>query len=79
MKLQNERQLHAMEKAIDKCNNKVWLESAQGEYYDLKDEMDRYKGLARLMSDDKDDDLGLYTSSREDMAVMLDFCLKLTA
>ncbi len=76
MKIKNAQQLHALENAIDRCNHCVWLESAQGEFYDLKDDIDRYRGIGRLLSD-PNEELGLYTNCREDTAIMLDFCRQL--
>ncbi|MCC8141148.1 MAG: hypothetical protein LIO56_01225 [Lachnospiraceae bacterium] len=78
MKIKNTQQLHALESAIDRCNHCVWLESAQGEFYDLKNEIDRYRGLGRLLSD-SGEELELYTNAREDTAIMLDFFRQLIA
>ncbi len=78
MKIRNAQQLHLLENAIDRCSHCVWLESAQGERYDLKDELDRYRGLGRLLSD-PDEDLGLYANTREDTAILLQACRQLIA
>ncbi len=73
MKIKTTQQLHALENAIDRCRHSVWLESVQGERYDLKDEMGRYKGIGRLLSDPTES-LELFTSAREDTNIMLQMC-----
>ncbi len=76
MKIKNAQQLHVLENAIDHCNHSVWLESAQGERYDMKEEVSRKKGLERLMSD-TNADLGLYANAREDTAILMQACRQL--
>ncbi len=78
MKIENTQQLHALENAIDRCSHSVWLESDQGERYDLKDELDRYRGIGRLLSD-SDEELGLYAVTREDKAILVGACRQITA
>ncbi len=78
MKIRNTQQLHVLENAIDRCNHSVWLESVQGERYDMKDEQGRHEGLERLMSD-TNADLGLYANDRADEAILMQACRQLVA
>ncbi len=78
MKIKNMDQLHVLENAIDRCNHSVWLESVQGERYDMKDEQERYQGLARLMSD-TGKDLELYANDRADEVILMHACRQLVA
>ncbi len=78
MTIRTTKQLHDFENAIDRCKNTVWLESIRGERYDLKDELDRYRGIGRLLTD-PDSDLELFANTREDTAILLKMCRQFTA
>ena len=75
MKIRNTRELHELLEAVDSCERSVWLESVSGERYDLKDELDRFRGIGRLL-DDKGEELELFTSSREDETRMIRYFMK---
>ncbi len=51
MKIKNASQLHDFINVIGKCSHSVWLESVNGDYYDLKDELDLYRGIGALIGD----------------------------
>ncbi len=70
MTIRNAQQLHVLENAIDNCSHSVWLESVQGDRYDMKDEQSRTEGLGRLMSD-SNEELGLFANAREDEVILM--------
>ncbi len=72
MKIVNEQQLQCFLDAIDACEGSVWLETLAGEHYDLKDSLDRFRGIGRLLND-KNEELELYTASREDETHMIHY------
>ncbi len=78
MTIRNAQQLHVLENAIDNCSHSVWLESVQGDRYDMKDEMSRMVGFERLMSD-SNEELGLYANAREDQAILMQAIRQLAA
>ncbi len=76
MKIRNEEQLKTLYSAIGDCNHSVWLESVQGERYNMKDEQECREGLAILMSDAAED-YELFVNAREDTAILLQVCRQL--
>lgn len=72
MKLTNKQQLNAFENIVDKCTSTVWVMSPfGGRQYDLKNEMERYQGLAEMMNDDME----IYTTSPHDTTLMENYLL----
>ena len=78
MKITNDKELHDFIGAINECERPVWLESINGEKYDLKDELDRYCGIAQLIKGNRDD-LELFTTAREDTVRMVNYFSRLSA
>lgn len=72
MKLRNIKDLNAFMSALDRCQSSVWLESIQGDKLDLKSPFTRYISIGRLL-EDYNENLMLYTSTREDEAILLEF------
>ena len=72
MMIRTKQDIHAFEKAIDRCNNSVWLVSPEGEQYDLKSDMERYLGIARLIQDQKNE-MELFAATYADEMIMMDF------
>ena len=72
MKITSINQMKAFENAIERCTSSVWVIPALGgRQYDLKDEMERYGGLAKML----EDDMEIFTSNYHDSAVMERFYL----
>ena len=78
MKINNNETLHAFEKAIDNCNREVYLVSPNGENYNLKNPMEKYEGIAKLLKD-REERLELFTSESADEKVLIDFLSKYCA
>ena len=72
MKITNKQQLNAFENTVDKCASTVWVMSPfGGRQYDLKNELERYQGLAEMM----DEDMEIYTTDPHDSMLMEHFLL----
>jgi len=75
VKINNTAQLHDFINTVKSCKHSVWLESVNGEYYDLKDEFDFYRGVGALLKD-KSEALELFASDRADEAALMSFIRK---
>ena len=72
MKITNNEQMKAFENTVDRCTSTVWVVSAfGGKQYDLKNEMERYSGLAKMT----EDDMEIFTTDWHDTALMEKFIL----
>lgn len=72
MMIMNKEQLSAFENTVDRCTSTVWVMSPfGGRQYDLKNELERFQGLALMM----DGDMEIYTTSPRDTAIMEKFLL----
>ena len=78
MRINNNETLHAFEKAIDSCSREVYLVSPNGENYNLKNPMEKYEGIAKLLKD-REERLELFTSESADEKVLIDFLGKYCA
>ena len=78
MKIRTANDLKEFNAALDKCTNPVWLMGPNDEAYNMKNEEEYIEGIIRL-AEDHDDQLGIFTSSREDEAVMMKYFLKMAA
>lgn len=65
MKIRNISQLNDFIGAVDKCNGVVWLESPEGDKFNLKSRFSQYIALGRLLSEEGDF-LELYCSDHDD-------------
>lgn len=52
MKIKNVESLQKFEEAIDKCSGDVWLESNQGDKYNLKSTLCRYVAIGELIKNE---------------------------
>lgn len=66
MKIRNNDELKRFEETLSRCDASVLVLTAQGEQYDLKDPMQRYLGIAKMIGEKEDDEPEVFTSSRED-------------
>lgn len=70
MKIRNVSQLNGFIGAVNKCKGIVWLESPEGDKYNLKSHFSQYVALGRLLSEqgsflelfcsEKDDEINFY-------------------
>ena len=72
MKIRTRQDIEAFQTAVDQCTNTVWLMSASGEQYNMKNDKEWGKGLSRLLNDEKDE-VEIYASNYHDESVMMNF------
>lgn len=68
-------EFEAFKKAIDQCKGTVWLESPQGDVFNLKSEFSYYIALAALL-DEHGSELDLYCQYPTDEHFFYDFFTK---
>ncbi|MDD3334143.1 MAG: hypothetical protein PHI98_01375 [Eubacteriales bacterium] len=66
MKIRSNEELLMFERTINACRAPVWLVTTDGQRYNLKNPMERYLGIGKLIRGHAIDDLEIYTSNRED-------------
>lgn len=66
MKIRNNEELLMFERTIDACRAPVWLVTSDGQQYNLKNPMQRYQGIGKLIRDYDMDVPEIYASSYED-------------
>ena len=76
MKLQNIHEVEEFRNAIHQCKGKVYLESLEGDVFNLKSAMSEYIALGRLLSE-QGDSLELFADNKDDEALLLGFLAKL--
>lgn len=75
MKFTNKKQFADFEKAIDKCQDNVFLKSVYGDCYNLKSKLSQYTAFAALLGN-HGDELELFCDNREDEIIMMEFLKK---
>ena len=65
MRIRNISQLNEFVGAVDKCTGMVWLESPEGDKFNLKSRFSQYIALGRLLSE-QGSYLELFCSNQED-------------
>ncbi len=78
MKIRNYEELKEFNAAIENCTSDVWLMGADEKAYNMKNEDEYIEGILR-MTEGHDEQLGIFTASREDEVTMMHFCEKLAA
>ena len=76
MKLNNVKDIQAFMKVLDMCRGQVWLESAEGDRFDLKSLFSRYVAIGNLL-EDHNDKLLLYASDYNDEVILMNFLKEL--
>ena len=76
MKLQNIQEVEEFRKVVHQCKGRVYLESLEGDIFNLKSAMSEYIALGRLLSE-QGDSLELFASNHEDEGLLLSFLAKL--
>lgn len=72
MRLNNITQLEEFRKAIDASKGGVWLESSDGNKFNLKSILSQYIALGTLLSE-RGDELELFCQNADDEALFLAF------
>ena len=72
MKLQNIQEVEEFRKVVHQGKGRVYLESLEGDIFNLKSAMSEYVALGRLLSE-QGDSLELFADSKEDEALLLNF------
>lgn len=65
MKIRNVNQLNEFINAVNKCEGMVWLESPEGDKFNLKSTFSQYIAMGRLLSE-QGSALELFCSNRGD-------------
>jgi hypothetical protein len=72
MRLRNIAEIDAFREAINAAENDVWLESPEGDRFNLKSDISQYLALGTLLSE-KGDRFDLYCARREDEHLFMRF------
>ncbi len=64
--------IKAFNAALDKCTGEVWLMGPNDESYNMKNEEEYIEGMIRL-TEEHDDQLGIFTTSYEDEMTMMKY------
>lgn len=72
MKIRNISQLNDFVAAVNHCQGGVWLESTDGDKFNLKSQFSQYVALGALLSE-KGDYLELFCTDREDEKLFYEF------
>lgn len=72
MKLKNVSSVQDFMMTLSKTNGRVWLESADGDKFNLKSSLSCYVALGRLISE-KGSELELFCSEPDDERLFYDF------
>ena len=78
MKIRTANDIREFNAALTNCKNEVWLMGANDESFNMKNEEEYIEGMIRL-TEGHDDQLGIFTTSREDEAVMFNYFAKMAA
>lgn len=72
MKIKNITQVHDFLSAVDSCHGPVWLESVNGDKYNLKSELSQYIAIGALLKE-HGDWLELFCAEEEDKMRLIQF------
>ena len=73
MNIRTKEELQMFEEAIDRCQRSLLLLTPDGKQYDLKNRVDRYQGIARLMSGKDWESPELFTTCAADEMILFDY------
>ena len=76
MKLKNIHEVEEFRDVVHQCKDRVYLESPEGDVFNLKSAMSEYIALGRLLSE-QGDSLELFADNKEDEVLLLNFLVKL--
>lgn len=72
MVMTNINQVHNFLSVVDKCKSDVWLESQQGDKYNLKSALSQYIAMGALLSN-HGNELELFCADRDDEKLFFEF------
>ena len=72
MRIKDNKTLQAFEKAVDECREAVFLVTPGGQQFNLKNPMEKYEGIGRLL-EDEDEQMELFTNDGKDEAILFGF------
>lgn len=72
MKLKNITEVEAFRNAVEKCSGDVWLESVEGDKFNLKSAFSQYIALGALLGENGDN-LELFCGNKEDQTHFFEF------
>lgn len=72
MKIGNIRQLNGFIGALNECTGQVWLESPEGDRYNLRSSFNQYIAFGKLL-DERGDLLELFCSDKNDERLFLQY------
>ena len=78
MRTRTENDVRNFNEAINKCTRPVWLVSSDGTYYNMKSAKEHDAAMAEWIND-TNEEMEIFTNSREDEAVMMGFWKELHA
>lgn len=78
MKIRTMEDIEALKTAVGQCSRAVWLESVNGDKYDLKSEFSQYIAIGALIRDDAEQ-LELFAADPRDQAIMMELVHRLCA
>ena len=78
MNIRTGNDIKAFNAALDKCTNTVWLMGPNDESYNMKNEEEYIEGMLRL-TEEHDDQLGIFTTSYEDEMTMMNYFEQMAA
>ena len=70
MKIRTANDIKEFNAALDRCTNEVWLMGPNDEAYNMKNEDEYIEGMLKI-TEDHDDQLGIFTASKEDEITMM--------
>ena len=75
MRIKNIEEVEGFILALNKCKGDVWLESIEGDRFNLKSKFSRYIALGALLSENGDN-LELFCALREDEIHFYEYFMK---
>lgn len=72
MKLKNIRDINEFLAAVNECRGAVWIESLDGDRFDLKSVFSQYLAIGKLIEDQREE-LELFATYPEDQARLVNF------
>lgn len=78
MRIRSIQDIEALKEAVSQCSRAVWLESVNGDKYDLKSEFSQYIAIGALIQD-TDEQLELFAADPRDQMIMMELAHKLCA
>ena len=78
MTTRTENEVRIFNEAIAKCTRPVWLVTSEGTYYNMKSAAEHDAAMAKWIND-ANDEMEIFTNSKEDNAVMMGFLMMMHA